>query len=484
MSFQSMPVTYKGYDPSRPSALFSRSRESYKNYSYKFILSFFKECIQRPLRPYVFHASTASFKRQLKEERLTESRGILEAAGGECVPLETYDGAKLDCMYFSARIFKERVEALGGQFAFVEKNGIKKAILIIPSGARELYDLLKNMHASFEAPLFSRSYYVDIKSYYRGEEEESCLRLERRRAAATILTQGNACIYEFDRNRILDVLLSGQDCVAYNIRGTGRSSGSPSEQKTYIDIETVYQFLVHEKGFFPSDITVHGYCLGSGPATQLARSHRGVNLILDRSFCRLSNVMADVAVGYILPEEKMGSSMLVRCARTVCRGVVSGFLNMCVFGYDNLSRMKHVTGSVCVVDATEDNVISPGDMDALRREAEARSKVKTDITFEGEHCGSWDEKTWAAYRKHLKDRQLSRSFGVSPIPPPGLFSRAVSAIGGSIGQFSRGASRSAAGSQLRVIGASGVPAAAAAAAAGDGGGAAALAEDDAADHLD
>ncbi|XP_020264408.1 protein ABHD17B-like isoform X2 [Asparagus officinalis] len=58
--------------------------------------------------------------------------------------------------------------------------------------------------------------------------------------------------------------------MAYDYSGYGQSSGKPSEQNTYADIEAAYRCLVDTYGICPEDIILYGQSVGSGPTLDLA----------------------------------------------------------------------------------------------------------------------------------------------------------------------------------------------------------------------
>ncbi|XP_057447776.1 uncharacterized protein LOC130739490 isoform X3 [Lotus japonicus] len=58
--------------------------------------------------------------------------------------------------------------------------------------------------------------------------------------------------------------------IGYDYSGYGRSSGKPSEQNTYADIEAVYKCLQQKYGAKEEDIVLYGQSVGSGPTTDLA----------------------------------------------------------------------------------------------------------------------------------------------------------------------------------------------------------------------
>ncbi|XP_021897620.1 protein ABHD17B-like [Carica papaya] len=58
--------------------------------------------------------------------------------------------------------------------------------------------------------------------------------------------------------------------MGYDYSGYGQSSGKPSEQDTYADIEAAYKCLEETYGAKEEDIILYGQSVGSGPALELA----------------------------------------------------------------------------------------------------------------------------------------------------------------------------------------------------------------------
>ncbi|TVU32878.1 hypothetical protein EJB05_24641, partial [Eragrostis curvula] len=58
--------------------------------------------------------------------------------------------------------------------------------------------------------------------------------------------------------------------MLYDYSGYGQSSGKPSEQNTYADIEAVYRCLVETYGASEENIILYGQSVGSGPTLDLA----------------------------------------------------------------------------------------------------------------------------------------------------------------------------------------------------------------------
>ncbi|XP_021669146.1 uncharacterized protein LOC110656592 isoform X2 [Hevea brasiliensis] len=58
--------------------------------------------------------------------------------------------------------------------------------------------------------------------------------------------------------------------MGYDYSGYGQSSGKPSEQNTYADIEAAYKSLEENYGTKQEDIILYGQSVGSGPTVDLA----------------------------------------------------------------------------------------------------------------------------------------------------------------------------------------------------------------------
>ncbi len=76
----------------------------------------------------------------------------------------------------------------------------------------------------------------------------------------------------------------GLNFFMLDYRGFGQSTGSPSEQGTYIDATTAWKFLIEQKNLQAEQIIIVGRSLGGGVATELAKNVNAAMLILDSTF--------------------------------------------------------------------------------------------------------------------------------------------------------------------------------------------------------
>ncbi|MEO7190757.1 MAG: alpha/beta hydrolase [Vicinamibacterales bacterium] len=83
--------------------------------------------------------------------------------------------------------------------------------------------------------------------------------------------------YAFMRD--LDVNL-----FAFDYRGFGESTGTPSEQAFYDDAEASYGYLIRTLGVRPDQIVIFGHSLGSAVAIELATHSPASALIVDGAF--------------------------------------------------------------------------------------------------------------------------------------------------------------------------------------------------------
>jgi abhydrolase domain-containing protein 17 len=78
--------------------------------------------------------------------------------------------------------------------------------------------------------------------------------------------------------------------LAYDYRGYGLSTGTPSERKAYADQSAAYAWLTHGLHVPPDRILVHGRSLGGGPAAELASREPVAGLVLESTFTAVQSV--------------------------------------------------------------------------------------------------------------------------------------------------------------------------------------------------
>ncbi len=99
---------------------------------------------------------------------------------------------------------------------------------------------------------------------------------------------GRPHIWEGRWRRITE---SGAGFLAVYYRGYSGSTGRPSERGLHLDARAGYDWLIAH-GYEPRDVVIHGFSLGSGVATHLARDVEARALILEAPFTGVDDVAA------------------------------------------------------------------------------------------------------------------------------------------------------------------------------------------------
>lgn len=82
----------------------------------------------------------------------------------------------------------------------------------------------------------------------------------------------------------------GLNCLIFDYRGYGRSEGRPSEEGTYLDANSAYQWLAGEKNLSPDNIIIFGRSLGASVAAQLAGRVKTKALIMESGFTSYTDI--------------------------------------------------------------------------------------------------------------------------------------------------------------------------------------------------
>lgn len=88
----------------------------------------------------------------------------------------------------------------------------------------------------------------------------------------------------------------GFSIIAYDYSGYGTSTGTPSEQHSYADILTVYEYLRNERHLHAENIVVFGRSVGGGPSIDLAVRNVVGGLIIESSFVSAFRVITKIPV--------------------------------------------------------------------------------------------------------------------------------------------------------------------------------------------
>ncbi|KFK33821.1 hypothetical protein AALP_AA5G064600 [Arabis alpina] len=156
--------------------------------------------------------------------------------------------------------------------------------------------------------------------------------------------------------------------IGYDYSGYGRSTGKPSEQNTYYDIEAVYRCLEEEYGVKEQDVILYGQSVGSGPTLELAS--------------RLPNLRAVVLHSAIAS----GLRVMYPVKRTYWFDI-----------YKNIDKISFVKCPVLVIHGTSDDVVNWSHGKQLFDLC--KEKYEPLWIKGGNHC---DLELYPQYIKHLK----------------------------------------------------------------------------------
>lgn len=134
----------------------------------------------------------------------------------------------------------------------------------------------------------------------------------------------------------LDVILMlhdmGWNACLFDYRGYGESTGTPSEQGTYLDAEAVWGHLTGERGLPPTQVAVWGESLGGAVAAWVAETKRPAGLVLESTFTTLPDMAA-----------RLYPFMPVRW--------------LCRFRYPTIDRLSRITCPVLIAHSPDDEMV-------------------------------------------------------------------------------------------------------------------------------
>ncbi|KAK7330574.1 hypothetical protein VNO77_24769 [Canavalia gladiata] len=209
-----------------------------------------------------------------------------------------------------------------------------------------------------------------VKFQTRRGTEIVGLYIQNPKAKSTILySHGNAA--DIGHMYKLFTELSVNLCVnlfGYDYSGYGQSSGKPSENNTYADIEAAYNYLEKNYGTKQEDVILYGQSIGSGPTLDLA--------------VRLPRLRAVVLHSPILS----GLRVMYSVKRTYWFDI-----------YKNIDKIPLVKCPVLVIHGTADDVVDYSHGKQLWERCQ--EKYEPLWLKGGKHC---DLERYPEYLRHLK----------------------------------------------------------------------------------
>jgi fermentation-respiration switch protein FrsA (DUF1100 family) len=103
---------------------------------------------------------------------------------------------------------------------------------------------------------------------------------------------GNGDRPEIEGGRWRRIADYGGGFLALCYRGYSGSTGEPSEPGLHADASAAYDWLMAQ-GVEPEDLVIHGFSLGTGPATRLAMERDAHALVLEAPYTSIDDIVAE-----------------------------------------------------------------------------------------------------------------------------------------------------------------------------------------------
>lgn len=149
----------------------------------------------------------------------------------------------------------------------------------------------------------------------------------------------------------------GLTVFIFDYRGYGRSTGSPTEEGTYVDALTAWMYLVRTRGIAPGRILVYGHSLGGAVAAWLAEQVTPAALWLESTFTSAPDLGARMYP--FLPVRRLAR-----------------------FRYDTWERLPRVRCPIMIAHALQDQTVP---VDHSRRLFERAREPRRFFAYEGDH---------------------------------------------------------------------------------------------------
>ncbi len=135
--------------------------------------------------------------------------------------------------------------------------------------------------------------YEDLTIKTADEEELHAWWIPAPEARGTLIfSHGNAGNISGRLESALQFHRLGLNVLLYDYRGYGQSTGSPSEDGVYRDIQAIWEYATEERGVDPASIVLFGRSLGAAPSAWLAEQQPPAVLILESAFTSVPDVAA------------------------------------------------------------------------------------------------------------------------------------------------------------------------------------------------
>lgn len=288
------------------------------------------------IKPFLYPG--ASIVRYVALDLTRQKKGVekLKKIGGKEIHLQTPDHEQICGMIMEAKVFKENMseyfelKSEGETWFWTLKQDfyIQKDEWMKPSeeGLKKIKELAENWHIPLKVE--EKNGFKEPR-FYIGSEPLS-------QKTGVILSHGNGMDSTCYKTFAFFYLMRGIDVLLVDHRGYRKSSGAPSDKKCKLDLDTAYQYMRDQQGISNENLIVHGHCLGSTIATDLAARRNGIHLILDRPIADTKERMID-----FFPR-----------AKPLIERVTPKYINL-----NNLETLPQVTGNILCLHSTMDKVV-------------------------------------------------------------------------------------------------------------------------------
>ena len=205
----------------------------------------------------------------------------------------------------------------------------------------------KNVGLEYESIIFEADDKTKLHAWY----------IQKKDAKTTLLFlhgNGGNISHRLDSIKFFNSL--GMNVFIFDYRGYGNSEGSASEQNTYDDAKSAWDYLLKNKSIKDENVIIFGRSLGGAIAAKLGSELKPKAIILESTFTTVKEFASDVYP--FLP----------------------GFLIH--FKYETTKHLKDINYPILIVHSEDDNIIPFKHGEAIFKNA---NEPKTFVKIRGNH---------------------------------------------------------------------------------------------------
>ena len=156
--------------------------------------------------------------------------------------------------------------------------------------------------------------------------------------------------------RFSGLLADGIAVATFDYPGYGLSDGSPCESGCYRNAHRLYDWLVEERQFAPTNIFVVGYSIGTGVAVELAATKPVGGLWLEAAYLSAPRVVTQLRILPVDPFQNMERIRSIQCSLLMIHGTCDSVVPYS-HGRKLYEMARHPKCFVSVENADHDNFI-------------------------------------------------------------------------------------------------------------------------------